>query len=340
MKKILAILFVLFTSFVVSSCGTNNTNNDVPSFMGYNIEIGTIDSYDVNIKPKKRKLNDSLSDTPTEVVDSMIMSTSMYANKGEHLFITLRFENEQRDSLVDILINDSDYGDNQVYNSTSKINIVYSIETFKLDDLWVTDILIVTPITKAKAGTTRSIEIVEVNFLRDVIHSTVSASFKKCESQTLKVNIVEEYVPSSKVFFEYEEFEYGEDSGLIITGVNTDFYRGIIYIPEEIDGLKVIAINEFILIDFKIKNLIYPSTLRYFKDRAFNHVVSHDFICLSQELTNIGIGDNWFQGKAEGTNIYLYRSLIPQFSDWFYDKSINPYGKTYILDDLDDLPVF
>ena len=88
MKKILAILFVLFTSFVVSSCGTNN---GVPSFMGYNIEIGTIDSYDVNIKPKKRKLNDSLSDTPTEVVDSMIMSTSMYANKGEHLFITLRF---------------------------------------------------------------------------------------------------------------------------------------------------------------------------------------------------------------------------------------------------------
>mgnify|MGYP003301088660 CR=1 FL=1 len=54
-------------------------------------------------------MNDSSNSTPIEVVDSMTMATSMYANKGEHLFITLRFENEQRDSLVDILLNDEKY---------------------------------------------------------------------------------------------------------------------------------------------------------------------------------------------------------------------------------------
>ena len=245
MKNFLVFLFVFFTSFVASSCGSNN---DVPSFMGYNIEIGTVDSYDVNIKSKNRKLNDSLSDTPNEVVDSMIMSTSMYANKGEHLFITLRFENKQRDSLVDILLNDSEYGDNQVYNTSSKKNIVHSIETFKLGELWVTDILIVTPITKTDVGSKRIIEITEVNFLRDVINSTVSASFKKCVSQILEVNIIEEYVPSSKLFFEYDEFELNGDSGIVITKVNTVFYRSIVYIPEEIDGFKVVAIEREVLI--------------------------------------------------------------------------------------------
>lgn len=337
MKKIFAILVALVTSLVVSSCGTKN---DVPSFIGYNIEVGSIESYDVNNKPKKQKLNYSSNNTSTEVVDSMTMSTSMYANKGEHLFITLRFENEQRDSLVDILLNDSDYGDNQVYNTSSKTNVVHSIETFKLGELWVTDIMIITPKTKTDVGGKRIIEITEVNFLRDVINSTVSASFKKCESQTLEVNIIKEYVPSSKVFFEYEEFDLNGDSGIVITKVNTDYYRSIIYIPEEIDGFKVVAIEREILLDFKIENLIYPSSLRYFKDRAFNHVITNDFICLSQELTNIGYGDNWLQGKDENTNLYLYRSLVSQFSDWFYDKSINPNGKSYIIDDLNKLPVF
>lgn len=346
MKRMILLLIITGLVFVVSACG----GGDTPSFLGYSVEVGSVTKHENRKSIKSKGSSDKKSDAEseskqpsdvesTDVFKSTIISNSMYANKDEHLALTLRFENEKRDTLIDIVLDDSDYGNDQAYTSSSRINIIYSIETFKLEDVWITDITLVMPKTKSEVGEKRIIKIKEVNFLREVINKSVSANFRKCESQLLEVQVIEEYVPSSKILFRYDDFEAFGDTGLIITGINLEYYHNTVYIPEEIDGKKVIAIGYMILPDKHLQNLIYPSNLKYFHDRALSACVLGDFICLSQELTNLGVGDNWFQGKGPSTNLYIYKSIEPMFSSWFHDKTINPNGNSFFLDDLEKLPV-
>ena len=250
MKRMILLLIITGLVFVVSACG----GGDTPSFLGYSVEVGSVTKHENRKSIKSKGSSDKKSDAEseskqpsnvesTDAFKSTIISTSMYANKDEHLALTLRFENEKRDTLIDIVLDDSDYGNDQAYTSSSRINIIYSIETFKLEDVWITDVTLVMPKTKSEVGEKRIIKIKEVNFLREVINKSVSANFRKCESQLLEVQVIEEYVPSSKILFRYDDFEAFGDTGLIITGINLEYYHNTVYIPEEIDGKKSLLLG-------------------------------------------------------------------------------------------------
>ena len=109
MKKFFTILFA--GALMLTGCVNNGgAKGKAPSFLGYSIETGMTAANHSNENQKRvLKAYDAGENTIGEVI-----TDSMFANKGEKLVITLQFVNEDRDNFVDLVLNDSDYGDDQV----------------------------------------------------------------------------------------------------------------------------------------------------------------------------------------------------------------------------------
>lgn len=313
MKKIYIMICFSFILFICG-CSILNSNSNCPIFSGYFIESERIIDPTINVKEKIKMLKRE-SKTNVDAGGSSIITSEMNANKGEYLFITLQFINNERDTFVDLVLNDSDYGNDKVYDSFSKTNKIHSVETYKLDGKWVSDITLVLPVTKA--NDVRKIEVTEVNFLKQTINKQITADLtSESYSTYLNIKIIDEYVPSSKYLFEYKEVTIDDMNGYEITKINYEDYGypNIIYFPSYIDEIPVISIGKDISPtqdSLSCKVCVIPETIRYFYDRILNSctvAISEKLIILSHHLIELEAIDPYF--NAGFPTYYLWDDFI------------------------------
>lgn len=313
MKKFLTILFA--GALMLTGCGNNGgVKGKAPSFLGYSIETGmTVANHSNENQKRVLKAYGDGKNTNGEVI-----TDSMFANKGEKLVITLQFVNEDRDNFVDLVLNDSDYGDDQVYELSSKTNIVHSVETSKSNGKWITDVTLLMP--KTKSTTIRKIEITEVNFLKATINKQIHADLEKDSySKKLDVEVTEKFVPTSKVFFQYEDFSYNGEEGVQITKLNEEYgVPNILYIPSYIDSMPVLSCTNGALdtVSFELKNLVIPETMKYHEARMAHGAVENSFTVLAQDVKNISTDpDDSLIGFFQYTKLYLTNSYYSTYCD-------------------------
>lgn len=315
MKKIWNVVLCFLLMFLMASCfeNVNTSKSKTPSFLGYFIESERIEVSAIQPKGLKRANSEEMHES--------IITDEMNANKGEYLFITLQFVNEERDTFVDLVLDDSDYGDDIVYDSLSAKNKIHSVETYKKDSKWTTDVTIV--LQKTKSDSVRNIEIKEVNFLKQVINQTVSADLEtESLSTKLQINVIEEYVPTSKYLFSYEEVEYDGITGYEITKINYEpyGYPSIIYFPSHIDGIEVISLAKDITPvsdTLSCKVCVIPETLRYFYTRFLNSNVgwvTDKLIILSHHLIDFDPIDPFY--AAGDPTTYLWEDYVYEARKW------------------------
>ncbi len=329
----LILLLVLCLGISLISCNNNTANK--PVFLGFYVEKTMIKNNSLNLGQFNSIDTNYLASTDSEIADSM------YINYGEKMVIALQFINEKRDVFVDLVLDDSDYGEDQVYNNSSKINIVHSVETYKKDGNWITDVTIVMPKTKSHTGT-REIQIKEVNFLKEMTNTNVQADLSsQSYSKNIKATITDKYVPTSKVFFEYEEVEYNGNVGLEITNIISEYgYPNVIYIPEKIDNVNVISCAENILPNQKIKGMILPSTFIYHHAGIMNDSVSDLFILLSHDVINIhptNNDDSLVHFDTAGADVYVWSEYYNSHYSLGYD--ISSWGLNLHLLDNETPPI-
>ena len=174
-----------------------------------------------------------------------------------------------------MVLNDSLTGNDLVFDSNSKKNRVHSVENYKKDGKWYTDITVV-----LKASTDyiqRTIEVKEVNFLRQVINKSIQADLNHSYSKTIEVEVSQSFVPNSIYFYEYKEVQIEEKTGIEITKLIGDYgYPKTVYFPEYIDGLPVISIGiNIVPIDDNLhfSNCVVPESVSYFHGRLLNENV-------------------------------------------------------------------
>lgn len=293
MKKLLLFIIALFTVIILPGCSSGNS--DSPVFSGYFIEEERVDlDFDFNKKDSKVNIKSRKKDDYFEIGTSII-TDEMFVNEGEYVFVTLQFINEARDTFVDLLLNDSVYGKDKVYDNFSKLNKVHSVETYRLNDKWVSDITIVLPGTKEKG--VRTIEIKEVNFLKQTINKQIAADLKSQSFSTiLNIHTADNYVPTSKYLFDYKEVTYDDITGYEITKFNyyTDYdYPSIVYFPSYINGIPVISIGHNIIGDEEVecKVCVVPETVKFYHTRFLNEsigIVTDELYILTHSLSDIG----------------------------------------------------
>ena len=314
MRKILNLLIILSLTVLLGSCMNNGGKSKLPSFSGYYIESERTVETNIGNGKSRARLNKYADDDSLELGTSLI-TDEMYANNGEYVFITLQFINEERDTFVDLVLNDSDYGNDRVYDNFSKTNKIHSVETYKLDGKWVSDITIVLPATKT--NDVRVIEVTEVNFLKQTINQQVSADLtSKSFSTTLNINIIEEYVPTSKYLFDYKEVTYDDMMGYEITKLNFEDYGypSIIYFPSYIDGVPVIALGKDITPtddNLSCNVCVVPETIRYIYCRFLNQCVGFvrdEVYILSHHIIDLEPMDPFF--VAGDPTYYVWEDFL------------------------------
>ena len=316
---------IILPTFIVS-CSNSEDNN--PAFLGYVIEYGSINeivenqnislsNFQTNNLGKIVRLSDETatqditteSDITSTKIDSFtysLLDTQMMTNSGENLVITLRFKNVERDTFVELILNDSDYGDNQLYSTSASINRVLSVDTFYQDETWITDIVIIMP--KTTSDEQRNIEITEIVFLRSLIDKRINATLTECESTTLAVQITDIPVETSFIFFEFEENE----EGYTAKRLKTDYgIPNLVFIPSYYKGLPVTEIGEnFYIGPENISNFGIPATVVRYNGRIVNTLVMEYIYIYSRNMTNnLEYDDEAFGGRAE-TIIYIYDEFL------------------------------
>ncbi len=322
MKKLLLFIIALFTVIILPGCSSGNS--DSPVFSGYFIEEERVDlDFDFNKKDSKVNIKSRKKDDYFEIGTSII-TDEMFVNEGEYVFVTLQFINEARDTFVDLLLNDSVYGKDKVYDNFSKLNKVHSVETYRLNDKWVSDITIVLPGTKEKG--VRTIEIKEVNFLKQTINKQIAADLKSQSFSTiLNIHTADNYVPTSKYLFDYKEVTYDDITGYEITKFNyyTEYdYPSIVYFPSYINGIPVISIGYNIIGDEEVecKVCVVPETVKFYHTMLLNDVVgtvTDELYILTHSLSDIGeFHYSWF---VNGNPIYyMWDDFEHEFRDEGY----------------------
>ncbi|MCR4661900.1 MAG: hypothetical protein K5765_07910 [Clostridia bacterium] len=345
-KTFFCFILLAAISILGFGCGSSSKNNVddnslvKPSFVGYTIEHTQVKK---QYTTEEKGSDIFPQNAETDNLESQIITETMYTNPDEKLVIALKFINNERDSFIDLVINDSDYGDNQVYSSSSKINIIYSVETYKENDKWMTDVTLLMPKTKSISGE-RLIEVTEATFLKDAINKKMQANLKEDSNSTkLTAIITNKYVPTSKIFFEYKEVKYDNKNGYEITKIKDEYgLPSCVYIPKSIDGIEVISVAYLALLDLSLDNMVIPETITYHNDRILNNIVKYNFIILAKDVKNlVDGGDDSLVGFYPNEKIYLWEEYYNKYYFYLeeYEKGDYWNCEFIFLDNIDDIPV-
>jgi hypothetical protein len=234
------------------------------------------------------------------------IDNQMLANTGEKLVLNLRFKNAERDSFVELVLNDSDYGDYQLYSSSSLSNRVISIETFYEDGIWITDVTILMPNTKH--DNLRTIEIIEVVFLRDIIDKRLYADLEESESTIISIKLVDYPIETSVVFFEFKE----NQDGYTVTKLLDDYgIPNIVSIPSYYKGIPVTEIGNFIYLEPEsISVFAIPATVTRYNSYFVNVPITQSIYIYSRGMTNNSSYGYEGHSITPSPIIYLYREFL------------------------------
>ncbi len=181
-------------------------------------------------------------------------------NKEERVFLMLSYENKKRDSIVEIVLNDSDYGEKQIYTTAASVNKILSSDTYydSEKESYITDVLLYLPETK-EDSTTRTIDIEESCFLRETTGVRGYADLSKARSTSVKFEVASEPVPNSVGIFNFEENDH---DGYTVTGLNSNYdIPEIIYVPSTYKGMPVNELGTAFLGSHKVTKLIIPESV-------------------------------------------------------------------------------
>lgn len=181
-------------------------------------------------------------------------------NKKERLFLMLSYENKKRDSIVEIVLNDSDYGEKQIYTASASTNKILSSDTYydSGKQSYITDVLLYLPETK-DSSMTRTITIEECCFLRETAGVQGYADLSKARTTSVTFNVSSVPAPSSVALFDLVKNSYG---GYTVTGLNSTYaIPEILYIPDSYQGLPVNELSTAFLGNSRVKKLIVPESV-------------------------------------------------------------------------------
>lgn len=129
-----------------------------------------------NNKPKIEMLNVFSKFNQNNITLLATAEYKSYLEKEEEFTLKLCIENPERDTIVDVLLNDSQEGDNCLYSSSSGVFNISSIDTLwdKTAQTYHTYLTLNIPVCKS-AGV-RSIQVLEINFLRKIINDEINGN--------------------------------------------------------------------------------------------------------------------------------------------------------------------
>lgn len=251
---------------VVEGSGTSNTPTaameDVPKFLGFKNYAGE----EIQTKEKSEDMRTYFAMsaqqeimTPETPKNESEKVENNQINKGEMLLLKLSYENKKRDNILEIVLNDSDYGKKQIYTANASVNKIVSSDTFydEEKDSYVTDLLLQMPETKG--DTERIIEVEETCFLRETVGLQGYVDLSKARQTSVRFVIPENPIPSYPVYFKFVE---NKDGTYMLTSVNSQYtLPDILYIPPSYQGKAVTVIADEAFEGALMKELIVPESI-------------------------------------------------------------------------------
>lgn len=134
-----------------------------------------------------------------------IQNGNLNVNANCTILVKLTYENSKRDNIVEIVLNDSEYGKKQIYSPDSMKNKIISADTYynEESDTYVTEVLLALP--PSHTDDVRKIEVEETIFLRELTGVKGYVDMSKARTTSFYINKVEPNVESDSLYFVFEE---------------------------------------------------------------------------------------------------------------------------------------
>ncbi len=226
-------------------------------------------------------------ETPEEKTE--LIETN-WINKNEMVLLKLSYENKKRDSIVEIVLNDSDYGKKQIYTTAASVNKIVSSDTYYDEgrDSYITDVLLQMPATKSE--TERIVEIEETCFLRETVGKRGYADMSMARQTTVTLEVSENPIPSYSVYFNFTE---NEEDGYTVVSLTSNYeIPAILYIPSMYNGLPVTEIGNAAFEKATFKKLIVPSTVKVIGENAVQDTSKLEEVIMMSETVPDGYALN------------------------------------------------
>lgn len=338
----------------VTPAPTAEVKKDVPAFIGFKTyddgEIGISDSgrmskmslgdfvvfaeddENVNDRSEDDKNEDNKNEDE-ETIDSELYAPKiekgvMNVNLNCTVLVKLTFENSKRDNIVEIVLNDSEYGKKQIYTPNSMKNKIISADTTydEVADTYVTDVLIALP-PSTKEGV-RTIDIEECSFLREITGVKGYIDMSKARTISFTIETTTNLVESDSLYF---TFEKNIEGGYTIRNVSLellkDYPLDTISVPSYYKGLPVTKIASYSFSSAVTKRLVFPSTIKEIEYRIFEDIG--------------GLEEVYILGKASGEGFNYLESFTSNLEDnkkykiiidketvsYYYDAAVDLQGR-------------
>ena len=333
---------------------------DIPKFIGFKTyddkELVTEDS-ELTTLSTNEMLALETPQTETAVTDTKSIENNLI-NKKEILLVKLSYENKKRDNIVEIVLNDSDYGKKQIYTTAASVNKILSSDTYydEEKDSYITDVLLQMPVTKSESK--RIIEVEETCFLRETVGVKGYADLSSTRQTTVTFLISEEPLPSYPQYF---NFTKNEEGGYTVVSLTNDFeIPETIYIPEEYKGLPVNTIGNQAFEKATFSKLIVPPSISMIGTNAvLNALNLKEVVMLCKDIPKGGVlgckkivvpkekmldyacNDTWksyvnclYFKDENGNYNSIYTVDFPSITIAEYNEAIMTYGQKLYRDNV------
>lgn len=239
-----------------SSTPTESKLEEIPQFLGFKTYEGAEIITDESKLDTLKLFGSSYMRTFAKEAE---VNENNWINKDEMLLLKLSYENKKRDSIIEIVLNDSDYGKKQIYTTAASVNKIISSDTYYDEerDSYITDVLLQMPITKSE--TKRVIEIDETCFLREVTGVKGYADMSKARQTKVNLKVSEKALPSYPVYF---DFFRNDDGTYTVIGISSDYeLPDVLYIPPTFNGNAVTKIADKVFENVLMTTLIIPESI-------------------------------------------------------------------------------
>lgn len=333
---------------------------DIPKFIGFKTyddkELVTEDS-ELTTLSTNEMLALETPQTETAVTDTKSIENNLI-NKKEMLLVKLSYENKKRDNIVEIVLNDSDYGKKQIYTTAASVNKILSSDTYydEEKDSYITDVLLQMPVTKSESK--RIIEVEETCFLRETVGVKGYADLSSTRQTTVTFLVSEEPLPSYPQYF---NFTKNEEGGYTVVSLTNDFeIPETIYIPEEYKGLPVNTIGNQAFEKATFSKLIVPPSISMIGTNAvLNALNLKEVVMLCKDIPKGGVlgckkivvpkekmldyacNDTWksyvnclYFKDENGNYNSIYTVDFPSITIAEYNEAIMTYGQKLYRDNV------
>lgn len=196
-----------------------------------------------------------------------IQNGNLNVNANCTILVKLTYENSKRDNIVEIVLNDSEYGKKQIYSPDSMKNKIISADTYynEESDTYVTEVLLALP--PSHTDDVRKIEVEETIFLRELTGVKGYVDMSKARTTSFYINKVEPNVESDSLYFVFEE--NSDDTYKLISVSNemlTKYPVETLSIPSYYNGKPVTSIQSGAFSNAPIRRIVFSAKVEQCQD--------------------------------------------------------------------------